>query len=85
MKNWFDNILKGKTHTFNVIAVIFAASYCLLTLFSTSYLLFNVTKFDKDTLKLIFDNLIQMKEIILVVLGAFIQRRLLNDEPNEPK
>lgn len=76
MPNFFENLLKGRTSTFNTSAVILVCTYAFLTSFTTIYMITHVAKFDKDSLRIIFDSANHLKEIILLVLGAFIQRRI---------
>ena len=76
MPNFFENLLKGRTSTFNTSAVILVCTYAFINVFDNVYMITHVSKFDKDALRIIFDSASHLKEIILLVLGAFIQRRI---------
>lgn len=85
MPNFFENLLKGRTSTFNTLAVIMGLTYAFITTFTTIYMITHVSKFDTDTLRIIFDNGSQLKEIIFLVLGAFIQRRITDIQKDDAK
>jgi len=76
MPKFIENLLRGRTSTFNTSAVILVCTYAFITSFTTIYMITHVDKFDKDGMRIIFDSAGHMKEIILLVLGAFIQRRM---------
>lgn len=76
MPNFFENLLKGRTSTFNTLAVILGMTYAFLTTFIAIYVTTNPSSLKPESLALVKDILDKLKDIVLVILGAFIQKRM---------
>ena len=75
-QSWIKETFSNKSSTFNIIAVILISTYAFIITFSTVYMLLNVSKFDKETIAMVSANYLQLKEIILFILGMFAQKRI---------
>lgn len=76
MPRFLENLLRGRTSTFNTLAVILGMTYAFLTTFVATYVTSNPSKITPESLTLVKDVLDDLKNIILVILGAFIQKRV---------
>lgn len=71
--NWFQQLFKVRTSTFNVLVTMIVFAYCYHCAFTVTYVLTHAAKLDKDLMRVVFDIGLQHKDILIFALGYFVK------------